>query len=314
MPRLLVSVVNYCDPEFEFTVKSLWDNAANRDDLIFSLVSEDNIRYDFTFIPPDQLYYQHFDLSTYRGGVCWARAEAVKVCDFDYLIQFDSHTYATEGWDKSALEFYLSLPEGKKLVSYAPAEYEINEDDTINTSVYPDVSIVANDFTNLIPGFSFPSYEKLAMGQVKQSYWVTCCYLFAPKSWVDEIGFDPESSFNTEEFNLSIRTYAGGWSIYAKGCRDVFHHASHKQKDGSVTRQVLRPWADDRKELYWEHVKGATNHLSRIMSGNEEIPRETAEKFLAKLKLSESYLEVNPDYYSHIELPNRGFGMPPARS
>jgi len=314
MPKLLVSVVNYCDPEFEFTVKSLWDNATNKDDLVFSLVSEDSVEYDFGFIPANQLYYQHYDLSEYRGGVCWARAEAVKVTDFDFLIQFDSHTFATEGWDESALEFYASLPEGKKIVSYAPAEYEINFDGTINTSVYPDMSMVGSNFSVLIPGFSFPSYERLDEGAVRQGYWVTCCYLLAPKAWVDEVGFDVDSSFNTEEFNLSLRTFATGWTIWAKGSREVFHHASHKQKDGTVTREVLRPWADGRKDAYWAHVKKATNFTSSLMSGKEDVSREIVQDFFSKIRLSNSYLELNPDYYSHIELPNRGYGMPPARS
>jgi hypothetical protein len=314
MPKLLVSVVNYCDPEFEFTVKSLWDNAANKQDLIFSLVSEDSQEYDFSFIPEAQLFYQHFDLSEYRGGVCWARDEAVKVADFDYLIQFDSHTFASAGWDQLALDFYATLAEPKTLVCYSPAVYEINQDETINTNVYPEMSQVATYFNALIPGFSFPGYDKLKLDEVVQGYWVTCCYLFAPKAWVDEVGFDPDSSFNTEEFNLSLRTYAAGWNVYAKGCRDVFHHASHKQKDGTVTREVLRPWADGRKEAYWKHVKAATNFASRLMSGNADVDLATVERFFARIGLPESYTTLNEDYYSYIEIPNRGHGMPPARS
>jgi hypothetical protein len=77
---------------------------------------------------------------------------------------------------------------------------------------------------------------------------------------------------------------------------------------------VLRPWADGRKDAYWAHVKKATNFTSSLMSGKEDVSREIVQDFFSKIRLSNSYLELDADYYSHIELPNRGYGMPPARS
>ena len=72
MKKILVSIANYCDPEFYSTMLSLWEQAKNKEDLYFSIVSEDNKEYDLSFIPSSQLFYRHFDLSEYRGGVCWA--------------------------------------------------------------------------------------------------------------------------------------------------------------------------------------------------------------------------------------------------
>lgn len=314
MSKILVSIVNYCDPEFYSTVRSLWENAEEPENLIFSLVSEDTQEYDFNFIPTKQLVYRHFDLSEYRGGLCWARNLATMIDqDFDYFIQFDSHTHAKFAWDTRVLALYKTLPEGKNIISYCPADYEINSDGSINTSVYPNISLMASDFERLIPGFTFPGYAMLKDGDVVPGLWVTCCYLFTPKEWLEEVGISPKSAFNTEEFSLSLRTYAKGWKVYAKGGRDVFHHSSHRQPDGVITRRDLRPWADDRKEKYWEHVKKATTLVSSLMAGNEDVPKEKSEEFLDLLGLSKSYLKYNPEYYSYITIENRGYGMPPAR-
>lgn len=316
MKKILVSVVNYCDPEFYSTIHSLWNQAKNKKDLYFSIVSEDNTEYDLSFIPEDQLLYRHFDLSEYRGGVCWARNLATRVrVDYDYFIQFDSHTHASLGWDSFAIERYekLKLNNEKFIIAYAPADYEIMPDGTINTDAASKVSMYGFLFNELVPGFKFPGYRVLEIDQVVRSYWATCCYLFAPKQWVDEVGINGKESFNTEEFALSLRTYAKDWKIYSIGTRDVFHNQSHRQANGSVTREILRPWADGRKEHYWLHVEQSTNRLSMLMSGQLDVSKEQSYNFLKDSGIDTKYTDFVPDYSSHIVVEPRSLGMPPRR-
>ncbi len=314
---LLVSVVNYCDPEFYSTVKSLWDNAENKNKIIFSLVSEDVQVFDFSFIPKNQLIYRHYDLSKYRGGLGWARHLATQVpFRYDFFIQFDSHTYAYFGWDSRAIAKYKKIESeglGNFIVSYAPANYEILPDGKIDTNVSPTVSMFANDYSDLVPGFTFPHYKILELDEVSVSYWTTCCYLLAPKRWVDEVGISKLESFNTEEISLSIRNYANNWSVFAVGSRDVFHHMSHKQKDGAITRQISRPWADHRKEDYWEHVSVSTDRLSLLMSGKLDAPYEKVKSFFNKTGINKKYLTHIAEYSSHTIIENRPLGMPPRR-
>lgn len=315
-PILLVSIVNYCDPEFEMTVNSLWDKAQYKDSLIFSLVSEDNTKYDFSNIPSNQIIYRHFDTSRYRGGLCWARNLAVDVdVNYDFLMQFDSHTIAVDGWDELAINAYNNIAKtnDKFIISHAPSNYEYLEDGSITTNIPNHFAIYANNYKTTIPGFTFPNYDSLDKDEVKISYWVTCCYLFAPKKWVDEVGIAKDSSFNTEEISLSIRTYAKGWKIYAVGLRNVFHHISHKQPSGIVTRNNLRPWADDRKEDYWDHVEKATANLSSLMSGKLDVEKDKVIRFLEIVGIPTKYSEFIPDYYNHVIIPERPIGMPPRR-
>jgi hypothetical protein len=315
--KLLVSIVNYCDPEFYSTVKSLWETAENKNELYFSLVSEDITFYDFSFIPPSQIIYRHFDTSIYRGGLCWARNLATKVdFDYDFFIQFDSHTYGSRGWDTKGLSLYqeINKKENKFLISYAPSNYEILENGNVDFNVPNMVSMYANHYDEAIPGFRFPEYKTLQEKELVQSFWTTCCYLLAPKAWVEDVGISSEESFNTEEISLSIRTYAKGWKVYSYGSKDTFHHMSHKQKNGSITRATLRPWADDRKEDYWLHVEKSTDRLSFLMSGQLDVEKEKVKEFFEHTGISKKYLDFIPNYSSHVILDNRGFGMPPRRN
>lgn len=316
MKKILVSIANYCDTEFYSTVFSLWDQAKNKEDLYFSIVSEDNVKYDLSFIPKEQLFYRHFDLSEYRGGVCWARNLATQVnIDYDYFIQFDSHTQASFGWDQMAIERYekLNTKDEKFIIAYAPADYEIMSDGSVNFDATSKVSMYASYFIELVPGFKFPGYTVLGIDQIVSSYWATCCYLLAPKKWVDEVGISGEESFNTEEFALSLRTYAKGWKIYSVGTRDVFHNQSHRQANGSITRETLRPWADGRKEHYWKHVEESTNRLSRLMSGQLDVSKEKSYNFLKDSGIDTKYSEFIPGYVSHTIVEPRSLGMPPRR-
>lgn len=314
--KILVSVVNYCDPEFEMTINSLWDNATYKDRLIFSLVSEDNTFYKFDNIPPSQIIYRHFDTKKYRGGLCWARNLAVTVdVDYDFLMQFDSHTIAEPGWDTTAVTTYSNIAKTQSnfIISHGPSNYEYLDDGSITKDIENRFGIYANTYTSCIPGFTFPTYDFIGENNVRRSYWVTCCYLFAPKKWVDEVGISAETSFNTEEISLSIRTYAKDWKIFAVGLRNVFHHTSHKQPNGVVTRRELRPWADERKDDYWRHVEKATNDLSSLMSGRLDVSKEKCIDFFNLVGIPTRYSEYIDDYYRHIDIPERPIGMPPRR-
>lgn len=325
MSILLVSVVSYCDPEFFNTIKNLWESAENKNNLIFSLVSEDETIYDFSFIPANQLIYRHFDVNEYRGGLCWARNLAVDVdVKYDYLIQFDSHTHAEMGWDTLAVNNYLKVFKkmSKKFIfAFAPPEYSYDEfGKKIFNITFNNKGCVADDYSSLspngdfAPGFGFPAYSAIKPDNVfVRGYWATCCYLMAPKQWVDEVGINKDESFNTEEISLSIRNFAKNWEIYAASNCGVFHNTSHKQPDGSVTREVKRPWADGRKEDYWSHVTQATNRLSELMSGQLDVSKESVQAFFEKTGIDKKFLTYIPNYSSYIVNPKRGYGMPPRR-
>jgi GT2 family glycosyltransferase len=214
----------------------------------------------------------------------------------------------------SAIRRYKKIKDEKYIIAYAPADYELNTDSTPELQKVPrPFSSMATCYKELIPGFKFPGYSQVHSGGPQIGYWTTCCYLFAPKQWVEEVGFDEKSSFNTEEFYLSLRTFSKGWKIYGIQALDVYHHDSHKQPDGTTTRNIKRPWADDRKEAYWAHVKESTDRLSLLMSGQMDVDKKKVEEFFEHTGISKHYLDFIPNYSSHVVIPNRSLGIPPRR-
>jgi hypothetical protein len=303
-PKILVSIVSYKDPEFYASVKSLWETAQYKDSIIFSLVDEDDEPKDFSFIPEANLIYRHYPTTKYYGGLCWARNLATKVdVEYDYFMQFDSHTRGRYGWDKRGYENYkyieTAFPETKVMISYAPPSYSHNE---IGEEVFEGFEGDTNygkcglDYKEFAPGYEFPRYANLRATEVIKSHWTTCMYIFVPKLWVDEVGVDEFGSFNTEEFNQSLRTFAHGWSVYAVGAKDVFHQW-HLAPLRQETKGIRRPWGDNRKEAYWEHVKQATNHLGRILKGLEDVPLKKVEEFFEATSIDKSWLSVEGEYF-----------------
>ena len=152
------------------TIKSLWDNAGMKENLIFSLVSEDFQEYDFSYIPNNQLYYKHFPLTEdsleYRGGVCWSRNLALQATqDYDYYVQFDSHTLAIKDWDLMALSAYESVKHvwDKVIISGHPADYDYLSDGTINFYQFPITPTYVKNLENLVPGYTFPKYYSVPL-------------------------------------------------------------------------------------------------------------------------------------------------------
>lgn len=319
--KLLISVSNYCDPEYEMTIKSLWENAELKDNLFFSLVSEDFKEYDFSFIPKNQISYRHHQLDEkdpiYRGGVCWSRNLALQVdFDYDYYIQFDSHTIATPSWDIKALSAYKSLePDYDKLIiSGHPADYEYTESGDINFYRFPITPTYVKDLKGLVPGLTFPKYYTVPLGEAKKSSWVTGCYIFAPKSWVKEVGIEKDWSFNIEEFMMTLLSFRFGWDIVSYGQRHVFHNSSHKQANGSVTRNKFRPWADSRAEKYWDHVYGGAFKLNQILSSipyDDKYPAWMINEFFEINGIDKKYMKLIENYPEHEYERHGHVGMPP---
>jgi hypothetical protein len=296
---------------------SLWQNAYYKDSIVFSLVSEDDQEFDFSFIPKDNLIYRHFPATKYYGGLCWARNLATQVnFNYDYFVQFDSHTRANPNWDKNGYEKYIYISsvfsKQKTLISYAPPSYMVdsNGDDIFELDDDNRFGMRTIRFDHVVPGYQFPEYKTLKGTEVQRHYWTTCMYIFAPKAWVDEVGVDGLGAFSTEEFNQSLRTFAKDWVVYAVGARDVFHqhHDSHLR---AKTKETLRPWGDEREEAYWEHVIKATNHLGSLISGFEDVPLEAVERFFASTGLDTKWMHIKGDYYNDMDLKQKSLGMPP---
>ena len=97
---IFISIASYQDPLLVSTIFSAYNNAQNKEKLIFSICdqSDNPIKInDLAFA--DQIRYEHVD-PVFSKGPCWARHRAQSFFNNeDYFLQIDSHTQFLENWD-----------------------------------------------------------------------------------------------------------------------------------------------------------------------------------------------------------------------
>ena len=67
--KILISIVSYREKELLNTVKSFYYDAANKEDLLFSIVSQDDEHPDLSFIAPECLNYHQIHLELTGQGM-----------------------------------------------------------------------------------------------------------------------------------------------------------------------------------------------------------------------------------------------------
>ena len=97
---IFISIASYQDPLLVSTIYSAYQNANDKDALVFGVCDQsdnpDNI-LDIEFAK--QIHYDHVD-PLFAKGPCWARHRAQTFFqDEDYFLQIDSHTQFSPGWD-----------------------------------------------------------------------------------------------------------------------------------------------------------------------------------------------------------------------
>ena len=107
---IFISIASYQDPLLVSTIFSAYNNATNKDELIFSICDQSdnpvNIE-DLTF--EKQVRYEHVD-PVFSKGPCWARHRAQSFYQGeDYFLQIDSHTQFLPNWDVLFEEALLKI-------------------------------------------------------------------------------------------------------------------------------------------------------------------------------------------------------------
>ena len=111
---ILISIASYRDPELVRTIKSAIENAANPNDLVFSVVIQ-----DFPVDTPDLSWVKNLRLKTMHPrearGAGYARAIAMEYYQGeDYYLQIDSHTLFAKNWDKLCIDQHNKAKEISK--------------------------------------------------------------------------------------------------------------------------------------------------------------------------------------------------------
>lgn len=282
MSKILVSMLAYREKDLLGAVRSLWDNAYNKDGLIFSIVSEQSkpeLHADLSFIPKDQLVYHKLDLSEYRG-VMWSRWKTSQVeLDYDYFFQTCGHNIFVKDWDLVSIKEYNKAKEmaghDKVILTVSGAEYSIASDGRIMIDDVPSGRTQNSYHRHIndtyIPGYGFPDVTWFTDDLLEPAVYWQGSYIFTTKNYLNEVPFDPDMSYHGEEIYLTIQSWCRGWRFWATP-KIIYYHLTVKKYPGEANpRHVThRPWADQNKVAFWEQSSRSMIKLNKLLSGNLE--------------------------------------------
>jgi len=97
---IFISIASYQDPLLVSTIYSAYQNASDKDALVFGICDQSDKPDDILGIEfAEQINYEHVD-PLFAKGPCWARQRAqTSFKDEDYFLQIDSHTLFLPDWD-----------------------------------------------------------------------------------------------------------------------------------------------------------------------------------------------------------------------
>jgi hypothetical protein len=281
--KILVSMIAYREKYLAESVRSCYEEAANPENLIFSIVSEqysENLHADLSFIPSKQLIYKKLDLSEYRG-VLWSRNETTKVnVDYDYILYTCGHNRFAPDWDVEAIKAHKNakILATKPLITFIGPDYLVKEDGKISIESKEGVTVNMyrpNFSKEYVPGYSFPDFAPVPStdGSLVEERYLQFSWVFAPKSFVDEVPLDPDMNYHGEEIYVSVQSWCRGWRFFASPVV-MYYHDTYKEYPGELLSRMSthRPWSDGNKDAFWEQSDKSMLKLNKLLSGRLDAP------------------------------------------
>jgi hypothetical protein len=276
--KIFISIASYRDPLLANTVKDAYDNAHNKDSLVFGIVDQS---YGMETFDPNyfefkkQIRYVRIEPHLARGA-CWARHLVQTLYnEEEYYFQIDSHTIFDKDWDLYFINQYRHLE-----------QYHANP--IITSYPYP-FDIVDGDLTNLKKGQTTTDCMMLAVNEehtfknkqeqhasirgtfVKKKepshgFLVAGGCLFGPGHLVERVPYDPHIYFSGEECSYALRLWTHGYNIFHPCNMPVYHQYVGKYRNKAWADKMIEPHAQTK----WHEYSNAGKSRSwRVTTGKE---------------------------------------------
>lgn len=323
MAKILVSMIAYRERYLAESVRDCVSKAANPQDLVFSIVSEQSkpeLHADLSFLPTSQIVYRKYDLSEFRG-IMWSRAKTTDVdFEYDYILYTCGHNLFAQDWDLKVLDALkkAETKAEKALITSSGPEFEYNSDETLNFE--PRSGRTVNKYrpripSDYVPGYGFPNSLQAELPNtedVVEDAYMQWSFVFAPSNYVKEVPIDIKMGYHGEEIYLSVISWARGWKFFATP-EILYYHDTYKQYPGeeAPTRMnTHRPWIDLHQKSFWEHSDHALRRLNLLLSGelHDDVPLQKVLDFCKATGMSTEYCKKFEDY-SNIGLERHAEGF-----
>ena len=282
---IFISIASYQDPLLVSTIFSAYENAKNKNDLIFGICdqSDNSINVnEITF--SDQIHYDHVD-PLFSKGPCWARHRAQSFFnEEDFFLQVDSHTQFAPKWDSIFIkqlekisanqeidEYFkkpiiTSYPRSFKVLDFEKGLFELNTGDK-----HTQVITYRKDSLFLKGSFSRQIGIPTKHTEITHAILLAAGCIFTKGAFIKEIPYDPNYYFYGEELSLAMRAFTHGYSFFHIPDVPLFHLYT----DTSDIPRKLHwdPEDDQKRAIKWTELdKKSLNRLDDLFADKVEEP------------------------------------------
>ncbi len=273
-PTIFVSIAAYRDIECQWTIRDLFEQAANPDAIFVGVVwqlvrGEDD---DCLVIRTRERQIREVFIDAADSlGVCWARHQAQQLYRGEtYTLQIDSHMRFAPGWDRELISILQACPSDRPVLSTYPSAYTPPHDldDTTHSIV-----ITAKEFDDagiLIFGSRTLDGVDRIDTPIPAAF-VAGGYIFARAEIIGDVPYDPNIYFWGEEISLSARLWTWGWDLFHPGKVLIYH-------DYTGTNRT-RHWSDPHP-VGWDLMDARSKARVKHLFGTEPSADEEAIKDL----------------------------------
>jgi hypothetical protein len=266
MDKIFVSIASYRDPDLVNTIKNCYDNAYNKEELFFSIVSqaEDDEHPDLSFIPESQINYIKFHWKESKGA-CWAREIASRNVTGKFFFQIDSHSRFKDNWDVLLKNSYKDCQSkwGNMIVlSNYPDSYKINwetKEDVLGEfdNFFKLRAEWNQDARMVVP--IWEACEPIDFGH--EVFFVSANNLFCLSEIIKQVPYDGDLYFTGEEPSLALRFYTRGIKLINPPIR--YMYTNYDRENGKRNLH----WGDN-KDDWWKLNQLSYQKLAKIMTGD----------------------------------------------
>ena len=282
---IFISIASYQDPLLVSTIFSAYENAENKNDLIFSICDQSDNTIDINGVTfSDQIHYDHVD-PLFSKGPCWARHRAQSFFnEEDFFLQVDSHTQFAPEWDSIFIkqlekisanqeidEYFkkpiiTSYPRSFKVLDFEKGLFELQTGDK-----HTQVITYRKDSLFLKGSFSRQIGIPTKHTDITHAILLAAGCIFTKGAFVKEIPYDPNYYFYGEELSLAMRAFTNGYSFFHIPDVPLFHLYT----DTSDIPRKLHwdPEDDQKRAVKWTELdKKSLNRLDDLFADKVEEP------------------------------------------
>ena len=280
---IFISIASYQDPLLVSTIYSAYQNANDKDALVFGVCDQsdnpDNI-LDIEFAK--QIHYDHVD-PLFAKGPCWARHRAQSFFqDEDYFLQIDSHTQFSPGWDEKFITELNKIESmgasddyfAKPIITSYPRSFEVLDFEKglfrLNTGdKHTQVITYRKDSLFLKSSFSRQIGIPTKYLDNTHAYLMAAGCIFVRGSFVKEIPYDGNYYFYGEELSMALRAFTHGYSFFHIPDVPLFHLYTDLS---NIPRKLHWDPEDDKdRAIKWNELeKKSLDRLDDLFAGKIE--------------------------------------------